>query len=593
MKHLSYLNKYFFKYKYRLAFGVFFVVTSNIFGVLSPQVVRHSFDLVAENIRFYQLLQGFETQGIFFKVFSAGLMLCGIVILLLAALKGLFLFFTRQTIIVMSRLIEYDLKNEIYAHYQLLDLAFYKRNNTGDMMSRVAEDVSRVRMYLGPALMYGINMTVLFIMVVSTMVSVNAELTSYVVLPLPILSFSIYYINTIIHKRSEAIQRQLSHLTSIAQEIYSGIRVVKAYVQQIPMIKYFDNESRQYKERALSLAKIEAFFHPLMLLLIGVSTVLTIYVGGIAVINGTISPGNVAEFVIYVNMLTWPVTAIGWIAAIVQRASASQMRINEFLLTKPTIGPTVETTKAINGNIEFKSVGFTYPDTGITALRNVSFKVNKGERLAIVGKTGSGKTTIAELLVRMYDKTKGKILVEGVEVNEYNLQHLRSAIGYVPQDGFLFSATVEQNIYFGNSLAGRKEAELAATYASIHNEISELPKGYATIVGERGVTLSGGQKQRISIARALVGNPSIILLDDCLSAVDAKTEKNILEHLDRFLKDRTSIIITHRIFTLLNFSRIIVLHDGQIVESGAHDELLKLNGHYAELYKNQELTEKG
>lgn len=592
MKHLKYLNKYLYKYRFRLLMGVLFVCISNYFAVLAPQVIRYAFDLVRENIAYYQMFDGFDLQGEFYSVFSSILLFFGVTLLALALFKGIFMFFMRQTIIVVSRLIEYDLKNEMYAHYQALSLSFYKRNNTGDLMSRISEDVTRVRMYLGPGIMYAINVSVLVIMVVATMLSVNVQLTVMVLLPLPVLSLSIYYVNNIINRRSERIQSKLSDLTTDAQEAYSGIRVIKSYVQESQILKFFTKQSGEYKEEALKLARVEAFFFPLMMLLIGMSTILTIWLGGIGVIQGKITPGNIAEFVIYVNMLTWPITALGWIASLTQRAAASQKRINEFLNTEPEVRSASGEALDVVGDIEFQQVGFTYPDTGIEALSEVTFKLKAGQKMAVIGRTGSGKSTLADLLVRTYDATSGEILIDGKSIDQLNLDILRQQIGYVPQDVFLFSDTVVNNIAFGESEVSQEAIEQATKNASIHNEILSLDKGYQAIVGERGVTLSGGQKQRISIARALINDPKIIILDDCLSAVDAKTEKVILDNLNRVLSGKTSIIITHRIFSLMEFDKIIVLEDGRIVEEGRHDELLGKKGIYYELYEQQKQEEK-
>jgi len=592
MKHLRALNKYFYKYRYRFIFGFIFIVISNYFGVLSPQVIRYSFDLVKDNLAYYNLFRGFELQNSFYSLFSSALLFFGITVLLLAMLKGVFMFFMRQTLIVMSRLIEYDQKNEMYNHYQQLSLAFYKRNNTGDLMSRITEDISRVRMYTGPAIMYGINLLVMVVMVIYAMLSVNVPLTLYVLLPLPLLAISIYYVNNLIEHGSEVIQKQLSGLTTSAQEFYSGIRVIKSYVQENQILQFFDKESEEYKTKALKVARVEAFFFPLMLLLIGLSTILTIWVGGIGVMHGDITPGNIAEFVVYVTMLTWPVTAIGWVASMTQRAAASQKRINEFLSAKPEIISGGENGITLQGSVEFNNVSFTYPDTGVQALKNVSFKINPGQKLAIIGRTGSGKTTIADLILRMYDVSQGEILLDGIPLQRLNLSVIRNQIGYVPQDVFLFSDTVENNVGFGVKRFNREEVISATKGASIHSEVMGLPKSYDTVIGERGVTLSGGQKQRISIARAFLKNPQVMLLDDCLSAVDAKTEKAILTALNELLHNKTSIIITHRIFTLLDFDRIILLENGSILEEGTHDELLARKGLYYELYEAQRLEEK-
>ncbi len=589
MKYLFYLNKYFVKYKWLFLAGILFVIFQNYFRILQPRMIRHALDLVVENISLYRMYDGFEAQKELYAALAGILLFFGLTVLILAMVMGVFMYFMRQTIIVMSRLIEYDLRNEIFAHYEKLDLAFYKKNNTGDLMARITEDVSKVRMYLGPAIMYGINLVGLFAMVIYAMLSVSPELTFYALLPLPFLSISIYYVSNLINKKSTAIQGQLSLLNSVSQEVYSGIRVIKSYVQEVPMGRYFASESENYKGKTMELARVQALFHPLMLLLIGMSTIITIYVGGLQVIKGNITPGNIAEFVIYVNMLTWPVTAIGWVASIVQQAAASQKRINEFLETEPSIKnqENALNVQEFEGKISFHNVRFVYPDTGIKALNNISFDLKPGEKMAIIGRTGSGKTTIADLLVRMYDVSAGKILLDGQDIRSYSLASLRQRIGYVPQDGFLFSDTVETNLGFGTQEVDRAAVERHAKYAAVYQEIMGLSNGFETIVGERGVTLSGGQKQRISIARAFIKEPDIIIMDDCLSAVDATTEQTILGYLGTALAAKTAIIITHRIYALLQFDKIIVLDEGRIIEAGTHEELVRQKGFYFDMLEKQ------
>lgn len=590
MKHLRYLNQYFLRYRFRLLLGILFVFLSNIFAIIPPKIIRYAFDLVKDNIAYYHLYNGFDLQTHYYSSFSNAIILFGVSMLLLALLRGGFMYLMRQTIIVMSRLIEFDLRNDMYAHYQQLSASFYRRNSTGDLMSRITEDVNRVRMYLGPAIMYAVNLAVLIVIVVATMVRVNAMLTFYVLLPLPVLAISIYLVNSVIHKRSEHIQQQLSQLTAIAQESFSGIRVAKAYVQEATTSKYFERESENYKQKSLQLAKVQAFFSPLMMLLVGLSTIITIYIGGRGVISGTITSGNIAEFVLYVNMLIWPVTSVGWVAALVQRAAASQKRINEFMQTPSDIvNPPNAVSNTLQGDIKFEKVGFTYPDTGIRALDNLSFHLKSGQKMVIVGRTGSGKSTMAELMLRKYDATDGQILIDGVNIRQLDLASLRNQIGYVPQDVFLFSDLVKNNIAFGKNAATIEQIKQASLQAAVLKDIEQLPHGFNTIVGERGVTLSGGQKQRISLARALIKNPQVVLFDDCLSAVDAETEETILQHLNSFLSDKTAIIITHRIFSLMSFDKILVLDNGRLAEQGTHDELLALQGIYHQLYQAQQL----
>ncbi len=597
MKNLRYLNKYLYKYRYKLILGIIFVSISNFFAIIPAKIIKYAYDLISENRDIYFLYNGHDLQQTTFETFGKVILLLGILILIMAVFKGIFMFYMRQTIIVMSRLIEYDLKNEVYSHFQKLPTSFYKRHNTGDLMTRVTEDISKVRMYLGPAIMYSINLIVLFTIVVSTMLYVNAELTLYVLLPLPILSVTIYYVSNIINQKSSIIQKQLSKLTTFCQEIFSGIRVIKSYAQENNFQQNFQEECIDYKRKSLSLAKVEALFFPLMILLIGLSTILTIYVGGLQVIKGEITTGNIAEFVIYINMLTWPVTSIGWIASIVQQAEASQKRINEFLKTKNDILSTKNIIKEIQGQIEFKNVVFTYPDTGIQAINNISFALDKGDKLAIIGRTGSGKSTLANLIMRLYDTTNGKILIDGIDIKEFDIRSLRHQIGYVPQESFLFSDTIANNIEFSLQLTDDEKLnpdtlQKTTKTAGILTDISTFPDGFDTLVGERGVTLSGGQKQRVTIARALIKNPKILLLDDCLSAVDTKTEKIILKNLDEILTNKTAIIITHRILSLKNVNRIIVLDAGEIAEEGTHNDLLNKKGLYYAIYQKQKLEER-
>lgn len=591
MKHLRFLNKYFYKYKWWIIPGVFFVIISNIFGVIPAQVIGHAFNLITENIQIYGLFYGFERREVIYDIFSYSLLYFGALVLVLYLLRGLFLFFMRQTIILMSRHIEYDMKNEIYAHYQELSLGFYRRNNTGDLMNRATEDVNRVRMYVGPAIMYAINTGVLFLLVIYAMFSVNATLAIFCLLPLPALVIIIYFVNTMINRKSELIQEQLSNLSSFVQERFSGIRVIKSYVRETHTKKVFAAESEGYKNSAMSLVKVQALFYPTMLLLVGLSTILTIYVGGKQVINGSITAGNIAEFIVYVNQLTFPVSMLGWVTTLIQRASASQKRINEFLQLKPDINSNTQEKRAINGNIRFENVSFTYPDTGIKALKNVSFEIEQGQFVAIIGRTGSGKSTLANLLMRMYDVDGGKIIIDDKGLKDLNLQDYRNQIGFVPQEVFLFSDTIKNNIAFGLDTVNDHEVETAAKNAAVYHNIIDFELKFETMLGERGITLSGGQKQRVSIARALIKEPKILIFDDCLSAVDTRTEEEILNNLGRIMNDKTSILIAHRISTIKNADKILVLDDGQIIEQGTHNELLQKGGAYAEMYQNQLLEE--
>ena len=605
MKHLASLNKYFWKYKWLFLLGIIFIILSNYFRILSPQVTKYVLNTVEHSLKkettsspgttvnYDPLVKKIFIQNLQASSLKSKIFVCGIILLGLALISGFFMFLMRQTIIVMSRHIEYDQKNEIFNHYQKLDTNFYKTHSTGDLMSRISEDVSRVRMYSGPAIMYVINLAATIGFSVFYMVKENSELTLYVLAPLPILAVAIYYVNTIINRKSDKIQSLLSDLTTNAQESYSGIRVIKSFVQEKAMLGFFEKNSEDYRKNAISLAKTEAIYFPSISLLIGLSTLITILIGGFYVINGQISIGVIGEFVMYILLLSFPVSAIGWTASMIQRAATSQRRINEFLHTNASIQNSDDIKQIIlQGNIEFKNVDFTYPHTGIHAIKHFDLKINKGQKIAIVGKTGSGKSTIAQLLLRMYDPQQGDILYDETSIKKIDLNSLRSQVSYVPQDVFLFSDTVENNIAFGVKNASEEMIKKAASNAVVQNEIEQFSQKYKTIIGERGVTLSGGQKQRISIARALMKEHEIVIFDDCLSAVDAKTESQIINKLDSYLKNKTAIIITHRIFSLFNFDKIILLKDGAVAEEGTHSELLGKNGYYAEMYAHQQKQEK-
>ena len=585
MKHLAYLNKYFLRYKWRISAGIFFVICANALSAYNPIITKHAVDLLAKNLK--QVTGDQKNREILTGQLGQQILFLFLKYLGVALLAGAFTFAMRQTIIVVSRMIEFDLRNDIYDHYQQLDLAFYRRNNTGDLMSRITEDVSRVRMYCGPAIMYSVNLFFTIAFAVGSMLIMNPTLTMWALIPLPVLSVIIYFVNELVEKASTRIQSKLSDMTTDAQETYSGIRVVQAYVREKEMMKHFAEESEEYKQRQISMAKIDAIYFPSMTFLIGCSIIIVVFVGGLQVAEGKLSPGGLAAFLMYTNMLMWPVSSLGWVASMIQRAIASQKRINEFLDYKSEISDVPGIEKEIKGEITFDHVSFTYPDTGIKALQDVSFKVEPGQRLAIIGRTGSGKSTIADLMMRMYDPTSGKILVDAINIKDRQLGSYRRQIGFVPQDIFLFSETITENIGFGLDKVDKEHAKRYANYASIANEIERFPEGFETIVGERGVTLSGGQKQRISIARALIKQPNVLMLDDCLSAVDTATEKQIQQNLDEVLAGKTAIVITHRIFALMRFDNIIVLEDGRIAEQGTHAELLKKGGVYAEIYEKQ------
>jgi len=578
MKELQYLNKYFIKYKYRVILGAIIVACAKTFSLFTPRLIGDVITLVANQI----------SNPIDDASFKSAIGLKILFIIGAAIATGVFTFLMRQTLINVSRYIEFDLKNEIYAHYQRLCLPFYKQNRTGDLINRISEDVGKVRMYVGPALMYTINMITLFLVALAYMYSKAPSLTLYTIIPLPILSVSIYFLSKFIHKRSTIVQEQLSTLTSATQEIFSGITVTKAYALEGETEENFTDLSNDQRKKRLNLTKTQAFFFPLMLLLIGTSNLLVIYVGGQQYINGEIAElGTIAEFIIYVNMLTWPVASVGWVTSLVQQAEASQKRINAFLKQKPSVFNTKKQPSIIKGKIEFKNVRFTYRDTNIEALKGVSFTVEQGKTLAVIGKTGSGKTTILELIGRMYNATKGNITIDDISIKNVNLHSLRDSIGYVPQDPFLFSDTLNNNIKFGKNNATNQEVVQAAKDAAVHNNIINFSKGYDTILGERGITLSGGQKQRVSIARAFIKSPQILLLDDCLSAVDTETEEQILNTIEKISKNTTTIIVSHRISSVKNADHIIVLEDGQIIQEGTHNQLVRKNGYYKTLYKKQ------
>ena len=591
MKALKHLNKYFFQYKWYLILGTLFTFISNLFGVVPAQIVRYALDLVKETISLYFLYDGFGAQTVVYEIFAFSILLYGSLILIMALLKGIFLFFVRQTLIVMSRHIEYDLKNEIYHHYQTLPLSFYRKNNTGDLMARISEDVGKVRMYVGPSLMYGLNLISVFVLVVGYMLSVNAKLTWYVLLPVPFLSGSIYFVNTIIIRKSEEIQANLSKISTFVQEAFSGIRVLKAFVQEEPSTVAFTKQSNIYREKSLDLVKVDSLFTPLVSILAGLSSVLVVYIGGQEVMSGRLTPGSITEFIMYVYMLTWPMIALGWTTSQIQRAAASQQRINEFLNIKTDIVSTKDISKTIEGAIDINHVRFVYPDSGIEALHDFSMHVKAGESVAILGTTGSGKSTVANLLCRMYDTTEGQIKVDGFELKEWNVQSLRGQIGYVPQDVFLFSDSIKNNVRFGSTDMSDEQVIQATKDADLYNNIMDFPEQFDTVLGERGVTLSGGQKQRLSIARAIAKSPKILILDDCLSAVDTKTEHQILNNLQEIMKGRTSVVISHRVSSAKLADKIIMLDGGHVIEQGTHDELMAKEGAYKELFEKQLQTE--
>lgn len=582
MKELQYLNKYFAKYKFQFLLGIVITIAAQIFSLFTPEYTGAIVTVVEE----------YTNGKIPAEVVRKELFTNMFIILGTTLIAGVLTFLMRQTIIVMSRHIEFDLKNEIFRHYEDLSQSFYKKNRTGDLMNRISEDVNKVRQYVGPAIMYALNTVIRFAVITTHMYIISPKLTLYTLLPLPVLAYSIFKISTEINKRSRLYQENLSKLSTFTQEMFSGIRVIKAYALEKQKQKDFTELSRDSVNKNMSLARVNALFGPLMILLIGISNLIVIYIGGKMYIEGTIQDiGTIVQFVLYINMLTWPVASLGWISSMVQEAEASQKRINEFLKTQPDIQNTSKERDIIQGEIEFKNVTFTYEDTNITALKNISFSINKGETLAILGRTGSGKSTILSLISRLYDVEKGEVLVDGKDVRNINLEDLRDAVGFVPQDAFLFSDSIKNNIKFGKEEASDEEVMTVAKKAAVHNNIKSFNKQYDTILGERGITLSGGQKQRVSIARALIKDAPILLLDDSLSAVDTETEETILNNLAEYSKDKTTIIVSHRVSSAKNANKILILDDGEIIQQGTHNQLITETGYYKELYLKQ-LSEK-
>ncbi len=583
MKELQYLNKYFLKYKYSFLIGIITTIIAQIFSLFTPKLISKSFKAIEDFAK-----QTDSNPAIIQKELIHNILL----IIATTIIAGFLTFLMRQTLIVMSRHIEFDLKNEVFRQYENLSQNFYKQNRTGDLMNRISEDVGKVRMYVGPAVMYTINTFIRFTIVIIYMYNVSPRLTLYALLPLPILSYAIFKLSSEINTRSTVFQQYLSKISSFTQEVFSGIRVIKAYSLEQQYQKNLVNLSEESKTKSLHLAKVQSLFGPLMLALIGVSNLVVIYFGGMMYINGTInSIGTIAEFILYINMLTWPVASLGWVSSMVQEAEASQKRINEFLKIQPDIQNNNSDNVEIKGTIEFKNVSFEYDDTHITALNNISFTINKGETLAILGKTGAGKSSILSLISRLYDVTNGEILIDGKNIKNVNLYDLRNSISIVPQDAFLFSDSIKNNIKFGKENATDVEVKNAAKQAVVHDNIVQFNKEYETILGERGITISGGQKQRISIARALIKDAPILLLDDCLSAVDTETEEIILNNLLSYCKDKTTIIVSHRVSSAKNADKIIIIDGGKIIQQGSHNQLINEKGYYSELYSKQ-LSEK-
>ncbi|MCI4670793.1 MAG: ABC transporter ATP-binding protein/permease [Bacteroidia bacterium] len=595
MRHLFALNPYIWKYRTQLILGIIFVTLSNLFAVYPAQIIRTAINMVGDLLKFYQQLEGSSLTEQLQGILTKSLLLFGGLVLLMALIRGFFLFLTRQTLIVLSRLAEFDIRKDLYDQFQQLSLTYYRRNRTGDLMARISEDVTRVRMYLGPGIMYSLNTITLFFVVIFTMISVNPELTLYACLPLPLLSFLIYYVTSIIQKRSEKIQEQLSWLTTMAQEVFSGIRVIKAYVKEKFSYKSFAKESDEYMDRSLHLAKVDATFFPLVVFLVGLSILLVVWIGGDKVIRGELTVGNIAEFIIYINLITWPIIALGWVTTLIQRAAASQKRLNELFMERSELVFPRKSESIKQADISFRRISYTYPDTGIKAMDDVSFDIKPGQMLGVVGPTGSGKSTLCNLIPRLIDPEQGEIFIDDIPLRMLSKDELRSNIGYAPQDVFLFSDSIKENIAFGITDPTDEKVELAAKQASVHESIIEFPEGYDTVVGERGVTLSGGQKQRISIARALIREPLILVLDDVLSAVDTKTEEAILEYLQEYRRKHPKvaiIMVAHRMSCIQDADQIIVLENGSITEKGSHEELLKKDNYYARIFQKQQMEDK-
>ena len=582
MKDLSYLNKYLLKYKYYYTIGGIFILISTAFAIVPATLIRETFNLIENGYKEYS-----SGNIILKEEILKDVLFYSVAIIIAAIIRGFFMYMMRQTIIVASRKIEYDLKNEIFYHYQSLPLKFYKKNNTGDLMNRISEDVSKVRMYLGPALMYGMNVTILMLMIIPFMFYINFNLAFYSLMPLPLLVVSIYLVQNIINKRSEQIQESLSNLSTYVQETFSGIRLIKSFIREINFEKVFTKKSIDYKNKSIGLQFVLALFFPVIMTLIGLSIIITVYVGALEVFDGNLTIGNIAEFLIYVYLLTWPVTALGWITSIVQRASASQRRINEFLNEKSDINSSENKKINLEGKIEFENVCYKYLDTNIQGMDNISFKIDQGESLGVIGATGSGKSTLANSILRLFDIDKGKILFDGIDIKKLDISFFRKQIGYVPQDVFLFSDTIENNILFGTENKSFELVKKAAENADLMRNINSFPEKFKTKIGERGITLSGGQKQRVSIARAIIKEPKILILDDCLSAVDTKTENVILENMKKIMVNKTSIIISHRISSVKLAKKIIVIDSGKIIEEGNHKSLIEKRGMYFDLYKQQ------